>query len=569
MLTFNNEENLNNDIKKLDKITKIISYSRLLLAFNLIVWIICFLTIRDNIIYCILSIASFLIFLLFIILTNKYYKELSLCRKKSNVYLLHHKRRKLDFSSIYDEGREFINKDDYKLADLDVFGPKSLFQYLNATRTKLGRDMLAKQLINPEKKPKEFTSCIDKLANLEDTLDIEAGLLEFDDSSKYANYEEFNSLYKKKIDFKPFFIIPILSFIALIICLILVFTISLNPYILIPLLIINFLLSRVLLNNDVFKLDSYKYYTLCDSYLELSKRCNSLNINDEYYSLLLGKINYNLNSLKKLKSIYMALSTRKNIIANIFLNSLFIYDIWIILIYNKLIKKLDSLEELFISIAEIEVMVSFSIIGIDNKYYCIPNASNIISTKQIYHPLVLDCVANDFTLAGGIVLTGSNMSGKTTFMRTLGINQILFNAGSIVCASEYQSNNYSIYTSLRANDMLSEGISTFYAEILRMKRMNEALNNGNVLILVDEIFKGTNAYERISASLRVIEKFNENNALFIISTHDFELCDAKDILNYHFNEEYVDDKITFDYKIKEGKCSSKNALYLLKMSGII
>ena len=185
------------------------------------------------------------------------------------------------------------------------------------------------------------------------------------------------------------------------------------------------------------------------------------------------------------------------------------------------------------------------------------------------HPLLKDCVDNDFTLSGGVVLTGSNMSGKTTFMRTLGINQILFNAGGITLSKSFSSSYLPIYTSLRANDLLSEGISTFYAEILRMKAINNAIKENKCLILIDEIFKGTNAYERINASFKVIDKLNSYNAYFIISTHDFELCDANNILNYHFNEEYNDDKISFDYKIKEGKCTSKNALYLLKMTEII
>lgn len=570
MLKFKNEDFLNAQINKLDKITKIISGIRLALAINLIVWIICFLSIKDNLLYLILSICSFFVLLLFVLLTNNYFKKLSLLKNKSLVYTMHKKRRELNFTFSYDEGREFNDKNDYKLSDLDIFGSKSLFQYLNITRTKLGRDMLARQLINPEKKDISFTKCIHKLAENEDSLDIEAGLLEFDDSAKHTNYEEFNSLYQKKIEFKPFFMISLLSsYIISIICLVLVFTISLNPYILIPLIIINFLLAKVTLNNDVFKLNSYKYYSLCEAYLELSKRCNSFKINDEYYDSLLNDINKNIDSLKRLKSIYIALSSRKNIIANIIFNSFFIYDFWIILIYNRLINKLDSLEKLFLAIAEIEVMLSFSIIGMDNDYYCIPSVSDDINFIDIYHPLVLNCVENTFNLSGGVVLTGSNMSGKTTFMRTIGLNQILFNAGSIVCAKSFSSNHYKVYTSLRANDMLSEGISTFYAEILRMKKINEALNDGRILILVDEIFKGTNAYERISASLKVIDKLNEFNALFIISTHDFELCDANNILNYHFNEEYNDNKISFDYKIKEGKCSSKNALYLLKMSGII
>ena len=169
----------------------------------------------------------------------------------------------------------------------------------------------------------------------------------------------------------------------------------------------------------------------------------------------------------------------------------------------------------------------------------------------------------------GIILTGSNMSGKTTFMRTLGICQTLFNAKGLIPAYMYSSNDINIFTSLRANDMLSEGISTFYAEILRMKDINNAIKERKNLILVDEIFKGTNASERIDASFKVIDKLNSYNQFFIISTHDFELCNANNILNYHFNETYIDDKISFDYKIKEGKSETKNAIYLLKMANII
>ena len=118
-------------------------------------------------------------------------------------------------------------------------------------------------------------------------------------------------------------------------------------------------------------------------------------------------------------------------------------------------------------------------------------------------------------------------------MRTLGINEVLFNAGGIVPAKSFTAPHMEVLTSLRANDMLSEGVSTFYAEILRMKRVNKEIENGRCLVLIDEIFKGTNAYERITASLKVIEKLNSKGTIFIISTHDFELCEAKDILNYH------------------------------------
>jgi DNA mismatch repair ATPase MutS len=221
------------------------------------------------------------------------------------------------------------------------------------------------------------------------------------------------------------------------------------------------------------------------------------------------------------------------------------------------------------NIAILEVALSFKNIGMDNLEYTIPEDNDILLVKDMKHPFVKDCIPNSITLDGGIVLTGSNMSGKTTFMRTLGICMLLKNASSIVPAVIFKAPSLNIYTSLRANDMLQEGVSTFYAEIKRMNKINQAIKKEKCLILVDEIFKGTNALERIEASRKVIEKLNMYHAIFIISTHDFELCETKGIKNYHFEESYNEDKISFDYKLKEGPGIKGNALYLLKMSGII
>ncbi len=570
MLEFKGEERVKQEIERLSKITKGISLLRLVFAINLIIWVICLFSLENYVLYGVLASISAIVMFSFIFFTNRFFKELNLNKKKAKVYLLHHKRRNLDFSSFVDEGRDYLKKEDYKLADLDIFGPKSLFQYLNVCKTKLGRDSLATQLSNPVKKNQEFTKCIYQMSQSEETLELEAGLMEFDESAKHINYEEFNSIFNHKIQFKPIFILPIVSFLGMIVYFILVLAMGISSYSLIAFVLVNFVLTRVCLKNDIFDLDAFKYYNLCEAYHFLSLRALNLNFKDEHYNELTKSISDSLGNLNKIKKVYLSLSSRRNFLVNFLLNAVAVYDIWIILAYNHQIKSIQSLNGLFTAISEIEVMTSFSILGIDNAIVSIPKENSYhIRGEMLYHPLVKNCISNDFLLQGGVVLTGSNMSGKTTFMRTLGVNQILFNAGSIVCAKEFSSEFIPIYTSLRANDMLSEGISTFYAEILRMKKMNEAIQEGKCLILVDEIFKGTNAYERIQASLQVIEKFNQYKVLFIISTHDFELCDAKNILNYHFNEQYIEDKIAFDYKIKEGMCESSNALYLLKMSGII
>lgn len=571
MIEFKNIKSVDENISKLNKITKAISIIRLILALSLLTFLICLFSLQETVLYSALSISVFILFIIFILFTNKYFKRLEHFKNKKEVYESHNRRRNLNFNKMYDLGEDFITKDDYKLLDLDIFGPKSLFQYLSVCKTKNGRSKLAKRLssIHQSENINLEREAVFELAEREDTLDIEASFKEFSNDAKTLNYDEFLSVTKSKIAVKPLFFIPLISFLGMITYLILVFTININPLPLIAFLLLNFITCKYCLNNDVFLLNSIKYYHISSAYLEIANIIKSIKYQNVYLNHLQSNISKYYEPLKKLNKIYLALSTRNNIIAKIILNSLFIYDLYLIFIFNKLHEKIIDLEILFDSISEFEVLISLANIGLDNDVYSIPTFSDNIIAKNMKHPLLKDCVDNDFTLSGGVVLTGSNMSGKTTFMRTLGINQILFNAGGITLSKSFSSSYLPIYTSLRANDLLSEGISTFYAEILRMKTINNAIKENKCLILIDEIFKGTNAYERINASFKVIDKLNSYNAYFIISTHDFELCDANNILNYHFNEEYNDDKISFDYKIKEGKCTSKNALYLLKMTGII
>ena len=566
MVEFKKELEIDEKINKLSLVTRTLSLIRLALAINLVIWVIVAFSYLSFYIY--IAIISFVVLLLFLFFSNKTYASLAFYKKKKDAYVSHKRRRELKLNYFNDNGKDFLNKDDYKLADLDIFGKGSLFQYLNVTKTKPGRELLANSLKNNVKNPSEYSDAIISMSN-ENIIDIEASLLEFKDNAKNVNYEEYTSVLGKKIDFKLMFLLPLFSLIATIAY----FIISLvNHYNLLPnlfLVIATIALSKIFLDNEVFRLDASKYYNLSNAYYKLSETIVNTNFDNPYYKNLQSIINSKLGDLKRFKTIYSWLLTRKNIVVNLILN-IFAYDFFMILIYNSFIKKTVDLEDLFKAIAEVEVLTSFSTISVDNEIYCKPLKSNKISAKNMYHPLVKNCIKNDFTISGGVVLTGSNMSGKTTFMRTLGINQILANANALCFALSFETDEYNIYTSLRANDMLQEGISTFYAEILRMKKANEAIKKEKCLILIDEIFKGTNAYERISASFKVIDKFNEYKALFIISTHDFELCDAKNITNYHFNEEYDNDnKISFDYKIKEGKCVSKNALYLLKMANII
>jgi len=565
LLEFKNIENVKAEESKLKNLTTALSLVRLILAILALVFLIIGFSYEFKI-YGSIGLAIIAIFIAYSFLTNKYYKNLELVKNKLITYESHDKRRKGLYHTFKDSGKDLLNKEDYKESDLDLFGNHSLYQYLSISKTKYGRNMLKSALT--EGSTIDYSSLCYKLADNEGSIDLESSISNFE-GAKNIDYDALYESLGTKIKLTLGMILPLLSFIAMLVFIPFIFINNLNPWFLVLFIALNIVLCKLFLVNPIFLLNSDSYYTLLEKYLIVREQVNNTNIDDDLYNDIKKSLNDNYSSIKNTMGILNLLAYRKNVIFNIIANGLFSFDFFIILIYNFKTKKQTGLREFFEAVGKLEVSLSLANIGIDNNVYCKGEKNDTINAVDMYHPLVKNCISNSIDMNGGIILTGSNMSGKTTFMRTLGICQTLYNAKGLIPAYTFSSTDLNIYTSLRANDMLSEGISTFYAEILRMKDINNAIKEKKNLILVDEIFKGTNASERIDASFKVIDKLNSYNQFFIISTHDFELCNANNITNYHFNETYIDDKISFDYKIKMGKSETKNAIYLLKMANII
>ena len=231
--------------------------------------------------------------------------------------------------------------------------------------------------------------------------------------------------------------------------------------------------------------------------------------------------------------------------------------------------------------AEVEVLLSLARIGHTREVHVFPTflaGEEPHLRAQGAMPLVIPeeaATPNDADLtAGTLVITGSNMSGKTTYMRTLGSNAVLAYAGAPVCAKSFALTPMAVYTSIQISDDLAGGISTFYAELLRIKKMMLYSKRGKpMLILIDEIFRGTNSADRIVGAREAIRRLTLPHAITIVTTHDFELCDlgreGVPVTNAHFEEHYEGDKILFDFKIRAGRCRTTNAQYLLRMAGIM
>ena len=212
-------------------------------------------------------------------------------------------------------------------------------------------------------------------------------------------------------------------------------------------------------------------------------------------------------------------------------------------------------------IGEMEALNSLSTIAYEHSDWAMPKfqaGSPIFKAKNLGHPLLgSNRVYNDVHIEKSqniLLITGSNMSGKSTLLRTTGINLVLAYAGAPVCAENFYCSIMDIYTCMRTSDNLEKNISSFYAELLRIKKLVTATENkAPIFFLLDEIFKGTNSIDRHTGAKVLVSKLSTENALGFVSTHDLELGDIentnKKVKNYHLKEYYKDDKLYFDYKL--------------------
>jgi len=236
----------------------------------------------------------------------------------------------------------------------------------------------------------------------------------------------------------------------------------------------------------------------------------------------------------------------------------------------------------FHSLAEIESLSSLANLSFNNPGWALPNISNqhgVVIADSLGHPLILKekLVANSFSTkenAGLNLITGSNMAGKSTFLRSVGVNIVLAMMGSTVCARSFTVSNMKVISSMRVNDNLEENTSTFYAELKKLKEVIEAVNrNEKIFLLLDEILRGTNSADRHTGSKALIKQLIHHNAVGLIATHDLELAKLADefptkLHNYHFDVQVTGDELYFDYKLKRGVCTSMNASLLMKKIGI-
>ncbi len=285
----------------------------------------------------------------------------------------------------------------------------------------------------------------------------------------------------------------------------------------------------------------------------------------------------------KLKGILKRMDYRLNPVAFIPLNILFFWDLQQMIQLSSWQKAHShKLTTWMKTLGEMEAIATISTLVYNHPDWCFPamqSTHGFFEAKALGHPLIPEAkrVSSDFETRGipmVNIITGSNMAGKSTFLRSIGLAMVMGQAGAPVCAKNAVMSNMQVMSSMRIADNLEESTSTFYAELKNLKRMIDAVNAGApVFLLMDEILRGTNSLDRQKGSKALILQLIRKQAAGMIATHDLELAEMEkeqnaSIRNYHFDVQVAGEELYFDYALKTGVCQSLNASILMKKIGI-
>jgi len=288
--------------------------------------------------------------------------------------------------------------------------------------------------------------------------------------------------------------------------------------------------------------------------------------------------------LKRLERLAAALGLRTNAMLWFVIHALVPWDFYFTHRLHQLREELAELLPVWLNAwYELEALNSLANFAYLNPGYVFPDissASPVVAARALGHPLLKPDarVCNDFELNGNTeiaILTGSNMAGKSTFLRTVGVNLCLAYAGAPVNAEALQVSLFRVFTCIKVSDSVQDGLSYFYAEVKRLKALLSAADEPAgppLLFLIDEIFRGTNSRERLIGARAFIRGLSERRTIGLIATHDLELVKLADeiahVSNFHFREEVRDGKMVFDYRLRPGPCPTTNALDIMRLEGL-
>ncbi|WP_338597648.1 MutS-related protein [Clostridium baratii] len=344
-------------------------------------------------------------------------------------------------------------------------------------------------------------------------------------------------------------------------------------FLLIISLVFNMWLQGRLKKYNGYRVDDYMYMI---GMANAARKIYSLNLKE--VNSKFPNIKENLNNVKNIKNKFInttpAAANGEIGIYSEYMKMFFLRDV---IKYEKICRTVmentKDFEEIYKFVGMIDSMIAISSYRDAIKNYCKPvfTESKNLSFNEIYHPFIEEPVTNDGVIDRSMLITGSNASGKSTFLKTVALNAITAQSIYTVFAKEYRSNLFRVYSSMALKDSIFKKESYYMVEIKSLKRIIDAINYDiPILCFVDEILRGTNTIERIAASSEVLKYFSSNNnCICIAATHDIELTHILEghFDNYHFQEEIKNNDIKFDYKLYKGRATTRNAIKILDLIG--
>jgi hypothetical protein len=334
--------------------------------------------------------------------------------------------------------------------------------------------------------------------------------------------------------------------------------------------------------------DTVKSARILKTYVALFKALENAQLKSQILTNGQGKLHADnekaSTAIKKLGRILFNLEVRDNVYFSLTINLVTLYEIhWALALEKWKAKHKHLLNDWFEALAEFDALQSiagFSHLNSDFTYATFSDTPYYYEAAQLGHPLIQkeQRICNDFNLEGQgktILITGSNMSGKSTFLRTLGVNAVLAFTGAPVCAKHLKIAPFNVFTSMRIQDSLEENTSSFYAELKRIKYLFKEIEKDEpVMFLLDEVLKGTNSKDRHLGVNAILKQLFQKNCFGLLSTHDLELNQLADqfpefIMNKSFNSAIIDQQLHFDYKLHDGMCHSFSASKLMENLGIL
>jgi hypothetical protein len=498
-----------------------------------------------------------------------------------------------DYSS-FEDGKEYVNPEHPYSFDLDIFGRRSLFQSINRTCTFFGKVRLAEWLQNHlhEKasieKRQEMVREISEHTLFREQFRV-AGLVHHSQSSdaeKIQAWSQSPAQYLHAGWVKAFIWgVPVINSLLLIT--------SLAGWTSFSWLGLSFgiflVLSFGIIKRATYIQETYgKQLKSLNGYARLIALAKAEDWKSAGMQELMERFNLNgqspIQALQQLSKELDRLDLRNNQFLYVLLEGSIFFQLQeIVRIERWKVRYGQYISEWLETVGELDALCSLGTFAYNHPQYTYPELTEkpfCFLATQMGHPLmpVSQCVKNDATIPSRpffLIITGANMAGKSTYLRTIGVNYLLACVGAPVCCERLKLHPNQLITSLRTSDSLSDNESYFFAELKRLKRIIDLLNQGQQLfIILDEILKGTNSMDKQKGSFDLIRQFMQLKANGIIATHDLLLGSLikqfpEEIRNYCFEADIKENELTFSYKLREGVAQNMNACFLMKKMGII